>query len=72
MTGFVAIGVIIGVAGAVGVGRVLSRLLVQTGSTDPVTLAGVAVVLLSVSVTSCVRPAYRATPLDPAAALRRE
>ncbi len=67
-----AIGLIIGIAGAFGVGRVLRSLLVQTGSTDPVTLAGVAVVLLSVSVVSCVRPAYRATRLDPVAALRNE
>jgi ABC-type lipoprotein release transport system permease subunit len=51
---------------------VLRSLLVQTGSTDPVTLAGVAVILLSVSVVSCLRPAYRATRLDPVAALRNE
>jgi putative ABC transport system permease protein len=67
-----AIGLITGIAGAVGVGRVLRSVLVQTGATDPVTLAGVAVVLLSVSVVSCVRPAYRATRLDPVAALRNE
>ena len=67
-----AIGLINGIAGAFGVGRVLRSLLVQTGSTDPVTLAGVAVVLLSVSVVACVRPAYRATRLDPVAALRDE
>jgi putative ABC transport system permease protein len=67
-----AIGLIIGIAGAVGVGRVLRSVLVQTGSMDPATLVGVAVVLLSVSIVSCVRPAYRATHLDPVAALRNE
>jgi len=67
-----AIGLIMGLAGAFAVGRVLRSLLVQTGSTDPVTLAGVAVILLSVSVVSCLRPAYRATRLDPVAALRNE
>jgi putative ABC transport system permease protein len=65
-----AIGLVLGIAGAFGVGRVLRSLLVQTSSTDPVTLAGVAMVLLGVSIVACVRPAYRATRLDPVAALR--
>ena len=65
-----AIGLVLGIAGAFGVGRVLRSLLVQTSSTDPLTLAGVAMVLLGVSIGACVRPAYRATRLDPVAALR--
>jgi putative ABC transport system permease protein len=65
-----AIGLVLGIAGAFGVGRVLRSLLVQTSSTDPVTLAGVAMVLLGVSIVACVRPAHRATRLDPVAALR--
>jgi putative ABC transport system permease protein len=67
-----AIGLIIGIAGAFGVGRVLRSLLVQTGATDPVTLAGVAIVLSSASIVACVLPAYRATRLDPVAALPYE
>jgi putative ABC transport system permease protein len=65
-----AIGLVLGIAGAFGVGRVLRSLLVQTSSTDPVTLTGVAIVLVGASIVACVRPAYRATRLDPVAALR--
>jgi putative ABC transport system permease protein len=65
-----AIGLVLGIAGAFGVGRVLRSLLVQTSSTDPVTLAGVATVLLGVSIVACIGPAYRATRLDPVEALR--
>ena len=65
-----AIGLVLGTAGAFGVGRVLRSLLVQTSSTDPLTLAGVAMVLVGVSIGACLRPAYRATRLDPVAALR--
>ena len=67
-----AIGLILGIAGAFGVGRVLRSLLVQTSSTDPVTLTVVAVVLLGASIVASVRPAYRATQLDPVAALRSD
>ena len=67
-----AIGLVLGIAGAFGVGRVLRSLLVQTSSTDPVTLTGVAIVLLGASIVACVRPAYRATRLDPVAALRSD
>jgi predicted permease len=65
-----AIGLVLGIAGAFGVGQVLRTFLVQTSATDPVTLAGVAMVLLGVSTVACVRPAYRATRLDPVTALR--
>ena len=67
-----AIGLVLGIAGAVGVGRVLRSLLVQTSSTDPVTLTGIAIVLLGASIIACARPAYRATRLDPVAALRSD
>jgi predicted permease len=68
----IAIGLTLGIAGAFGVGRVLSSLLVQTSATDPVTLTGVAIVLLGASIVACVRPAYRATKLDPVVALRAD
>jgi putative ABC transport system permease protein len=66
------IGLVLGIAGAVGVGRVLGSLLVQTSSTDPVTLTGISIVLLGASIVACIRPAYRATRLDPVAALRSD
>ena len=67
-----AIGLAIGLAGALGVGQLLQSLLVQTGSRDPLTLVSITVLLVLVSVAACVFPARRATRLDPIAALRDE
>jgi hypothetical protein len=66
------IGLVIGLAGAFGVGRLLQSLLVQTGPTDPVTLASITVLLVGVGVTACLLPARQATRLNPVTALRYE
>jgi predicted permease len=66
------VGILIGLAGAVGVGRILTSVLVQTSSTDSVTLAAISVVLVAVALAACVWPARRAARLDPAVALRHE
>jgi putative ABC transport system permease protein len=72
--GFVqlALGLAFGLAGAIGVGRLLRSLLAQTGSTDPLTLGSVVLVLLLVGVAACVWPARRATRLNPMVALHSE
>jgi predicted permease len=67
-----AIGVAIGLAGAMGVGRLLQSILVQTSARDAVTLGSVIVLLVVVSIAACLAPARRATRLDPLAALRHE
>jgi predicted permease len=67
-----AIGLTIGLAGAFGVGRLLQSLLVQTGSSDPITLIGITTLLTVVSLAACFWPARRATRLDPVHALRYE
>jgi putative ABC transport system permease protein len=67
-----AIGLVIGMAGAFAVGRIIRSLLVQTSSADPVTLAIVAAMLVGVSIAASIRPASRATRLDPVAALRHD
>jgi ABC-type antimicrobial peptide transport system permease subunit len=63
---------VIGLAGAIAVGQVIRGLLVRTSATDPVTLAGIVVLLVAVAAAACFVPARRATRLDPAAALRAD
>ena len=65
-----AIGLLIGVAGALGVGQLLQSLLVQTSPTDPTTLVSIVALLMSVAVLACLWPARRAARLDPMEALR--
>jgi len=67
-----AIGLAIGLPGALGVGRLLKSLLFQTSATDPFTLMSIALVLAGVSIAACAAPARRATRLDPLVALRYE
>jgi putative ABC transport system permease protein len=70
----IAIGLSLGVAGAVGVGQLFSstNLLVQNSAFDPVTIGGIALLLAAVALTASVVPAKRATHLDPLIALRRD
>jgi predicted permease len=66
------IGLVIGVAGAFGVGRLLQAQLVQTSPRDPVTLVSIVALLTIVATVACIVPARRATRLDPLQALRHE
>ena len=67
-----AIGLSIGLAGAIGAGLVLRGLLIQTSATDPLTMASVCALLTVVALAASLIPARGATRLDPLAALRRE
>jgi predicted permease len=66
------IGLVIGVAGAFGVGRLLQAFLVQTSPRDPLTLVSIIALLTIVAIVACIVPARRATRLDPLQALRHE
>jgi putative ABC transport system permease protein len=67
-----AAGLVLGLAGAIGTGRLLQGLLVATGPADVLTLVLISLVLISVAVMACFWPARRATRLDPVKALRYE
>jgi putative ABC transport system permease protein len=63
-------GVLLGLAGAVAIGRVLESLLFEVQPTDPVTFIAVALLLTAVALLACAVPARRASNLDPMDALR--
>jgi putative ABC transport system permease protein len=67
-----AIGLMLGMAGAFGVGRLLGSLLAQTSTNDPLTLGSIATLFVVVSLAACYWPARRATEVDPISALRYE
>ena len=66
------VGVIIGLAVAFGVSRVLSILLYGIRPTDPITYVSVAFTLTGVTLLASYLPARRATRVDPMVALRHE
>src|SRR5258706_686890 len=65
-------GILIGVAGAVSIGRVLNSLLFGVTATDPVTFVVVTLLLCVIALVACYIPARRAIRVDPMVALRYE
>jgi putative ABC transport system permease protein len=65
-------GIAIGLLGGVAAARLLRGLLYAVAPSDPMTYAGVSVLLALVTLAACVVPALRAARVDPIVALRHE
>ena len=67
-----AIGVVVGVVGALALTRTIQSLLFEVSTTDPVVFTAIPLLLVFVSLLACYTPARRATKVDPLVALRNE
>jgi putative ABC transport system permease protein len=65
-------GVGLGVAGGLLLTRLMKTLLFGVSATDPLTFAGVSLLLFSVALLACYLPACKAAQVDPLVALRRD
>jgi predicted permease len=65
-------GTAVGLAAALGIGRLLTKLLYGVKPSDPVTLLAVMLLLVAVALVAAFVPARRATMVDPMIALRCE
>lgn len=70
--GLTFIGIVLGLAGAAALTRVLTTLLFEVSATDPLTYTAVACVLGTVALLASYIPARRAAKVDPLVALRYE
>ena len=69
---FVLIGIVIGLAASFALTPLISSQLLGVSATDPLTFAGVSILLIAVAILACWIPARRAARVDPMEALRCE
>jgi predicted permease len=70
--GFVVLGIIAGIGGALGMAKLISNLLFGVTGSDPSTLVAAAAILIASAFAACYLPARRAMKVDPNTALRYE
>jgi putative ABC transport system permease protein len=63
------VGIVLGIVGAVALGRLMTAMLVGVKPTDPATFAGITALFLTITVLASWLPARRASGLDPKTAL---
>ena len=68
----VGAGEVLGLAAALVLNKVISSMVFQVSTTDPLTYAGVSLVWAAVALSACYVPARRATKVDPIVALHSE
>ena len=68
----ILLGVALGLAAAFALSRVVTSLIYGVRATDPLTFAGVALLLITVGLVATILPAYRATRVEPVRTLREE
>lgn len=68
----VGVGVVLGMMGALAVGRLLGNFLSGVSPSDPFTYATVSFILSAVALLACYIPAHRTVRIDPVVALRHE
>jgi putative ABC transport system permease protein len=66
------LGIAIGLAGALGAGRMLRGFLFEVAPADPVSVGVAALVMLAAAIAACYLPARRAAGADPVEVLRTE
>jgi putative ABC transport system permease protein len=67
-----AVGIVIGIGGAIALTRWMQSLLFNTSTTDPITFVLISALLSLAAFFACYIPARRAAKVDPLVALRYE